>query len=384
MDKKVWERVFAASLCFALAACSDDAASTTGAPGGASSAGTSGAGASGAGVSGSGGQAGGSQAGAAGGGQAGSSGAGQAGVAGTGGGAQIGVEEVTAAAAASICDALFRCCSPGNVEAYFAQYAGNTNLEAYAPKLPPKAQVTKEACPSLVREMLDIIPLGRWVEQAKMGRVAYDGAALATCKETLDKASCGAEVSNALYDGTCLGFNAPLGGDDQRKMFKRTARSGDPCFPLNDGNGALFYGTCDPKESFCCYAGATSGVCSLPGKDKTGACKAVAAEGAVCSVEPSPGQPIDLELCATGVDCIGGKCKLPATTPLEPGDTCYDTQTFEMLGVCTGSYCDLFKTARCVVSKADGEACDFPDECTSLACENKLCGPSTFCTSNGG
>jgi hypothetical protein len=52
----------------------------------------------------------------------------------------------------------------------------------------------------------------------------------------------------------------PAGGDEQRRMFARTATAGAACGPIRDGIGATFYGTCDP----------TAGVLLLPGAGRDG------------------------------------------------------------------------------------------------------------------
>ena len=60
--------------------------------------------------------------------------------------------------------------------------------------------------------------------------------------EELNSASCGQPVREALFDAECFGGDSPAGGEEQRRMFDRTAQSGDACKPLEDGFGGLYFG----------------------------------------------------------------------------------------------------------------------------------------------
>jgi hypothetical protein len=317
------------------------------------------------------------------GGTGGTGGAGQAGNAGAGGAAGLPIDDFTSTAAASICNALFRCCGAQDIENYFFSYANDQILidAGYADKLPPKANLADEAaCTTIVKEMLDIVPFGDWIAQAKSGNVTYHGDVAQTCADTLDAAACGSAVANALHDPACFGFSAPV-GPAQRSTFARTMGPGDPgCVPLRDGTGARFFGICDPLVAFCCYENPSSpGACAFPfdanGVARTGACKAVSEEGEACS-----GGVSNVQLCMTGLDCDfdNSVCVAPGTDLLSVGDDCVD-DSFNILGQCQDSFCDMLGDGKCVARKADGADCIFADECESGACENSVCGPSTYC-----
>jgi hypothetical protein len=309
--------------------------------------------------------------------------AGQAGSAGAGGATGLPIDDFTSTAAASICSALFRCCGAQDIENYFFSYANDQILidAGYADKLPPKATLADEAaCTTLVKEMLDIVPFGDWIAQAKLGNVTYHGDVAQACADTLDAAACGSAVANALHDPACFGFGAPV-GPAQRSTFTRTKGPGDPgCDPLRDGTGARFYGTCNPLVAFCCYENPSNpGACAFPfdanGVARTGACKAVSEEDEACS-----GGVSNVQLCKTGLDCDydSSVCVAPGTDLLNVGDDCMD-DNFNILGQCQDSFCDMLGDGKCVARKADGADCIFADECESGACENSVCGPSTYC-----
>ena len=386
-------------LPFFVVACSSDSESGgstgTGGTGGTTGTGGTGNAAGQAGSGGSGGEAGNAgQAGSGGtGGQAGASGsageagsAGQAGAAGTGGSSGLALDEFTSTAADSICNALFRCCNQQDIDDYFFSYANNQDLIdlGYDAQLPPNATIADEAaCASLVAEMLSIVPFGDWIAQAEAGNVTYHPDVARSCADTIDAAACGAEVSNALFDPACFGFSAPV-GPAQRATFTRTMGAGDAgCVPLKDGTGARFYGTCDPMVSFCCYENPSNpGGCAFPfdgdGNSRSGTCAAVSNEGDTCN-----GGLNSVQLCQTGLDCDydTNVCVAPGSNPLQVGDECMDS-SFNLLGECQDSWCDMTGSSKCEAYKPDGESCIFPQECENGACEGGLCSSPSYCTSN--
>jgi len=286
-------------------------------------------------------------------------------------------------AADAICGALFRCCSQQNIDDYFFSYANDQTLIdlGYDAQLPPKAAITDEAsCSALVAEMLAIVPFGDWNEQAGLGNVTYHPDVAKDCEETLTNATCGAEVSAALYDAACFGFSAPV-GPKQRSTFSRTMGPGSTgCVPLRDGTGARFYGTCDPLVAFCCYeSSASPGGCAFPfdgdGNARAGACAPIAEEGQACS-----GGLNSVQLCKTGLDCDYEEsvCVAPGTAPLQLGEDCMDA-SFNLLGECQDSWCDMLGTSKCEALKSDGTSCTFSNECESAACEGGACTASTYC-----
>lgn len=283
-------------------------------------------------------------------------------------------------AAEAVCGALLRCCDDADVTEYFAAYAASELLVEFRDRLPPRASLDEAGCRDVVAEMIDVVPFGDWIRAAERGDVAFDAGAFAGCLAALDDAACGAETRAALYDGTCLGFAPPGGGDEQRRMFHRTAGVGASCAPLRDGVGAAFFGTCDPTAAFCCYADADEpGLgCTYPfdgdGAARAGTCAAVSATSAACS------SALPLQLCATGASCDPDtqRCVEDGAAALAVGQECVD-DGFNLLGDCVDSYCDLLGTSRCEPLKADGQGCSAGYECQGGACAGGACGPLTSC-----
>ena len=194
----------------------------------------------------------------------------------------------------------------------------------------------------------------------------------------LDDATCGAEARATLFDSTCFGVQAPAGGDQQRRIFRRSGAPGDACAPIRDGVGATFYGTCDPVAAFCCYEDPSAPElgCTFPftadGEPRQGTCQATADVGAPCAFATP------LQFCATGNICNdSGTCIAEPNEILETGELC--VESFVILGQCTGGYCDLFGTGNCEALRANGEACLGPEECVNGACVDGTCGDNTFC-----
>lgn len=288
-------------------------------------------------------------------------------------------------AARATCDALFRCCpSSDDLAQFFSPIAFKDPMGDFAdiiPRLPPNAPLDAAGCPALVEDIyrVGIDTLGAWVALAEQGVVTYDADAAQACVSRLDDATCGESMREALFDGTCFALYPPSGGDRQRSYFRREAGPGESCQAIRDGFGGRTFGTCDPTASFCCFPG-PDGNCGLLVNDE-GVCQPIAAPGAACSFVPP------LQLCATGIDCAVGMgpggadgCVVPATTPLSPGEACYDNNAYIALGECVGGYCDLLGTGTCQAQKADGASCLGGEECSSGACEDEVCGESTVCT----
>lgn len=294
------------------------------------------------------------------------------------------LSSVRAEAARATCAALFRCCpSTEELAIFFAPVSGGDPDGKYKdliPKVPPNAPLAAADCPALVDEIYELTSLGPWVAAAEDGYVDYRPARAAECIAALDDATCGEGVRAALFDSTCFSLLPPEGGDIQRSVFARVAAEGDTCAPIADGFGSLYFGSCNPDETFCCVKEAT-GRCGFPSEGKTGTCERASVVGESCSLfDP-------VQVCATGLECIptagpGGTdgCLAPSTEPLALGDDCYDDTQFRLLGDCSGGYCDLFGSNQCEAQKADGASCQYAEECTSGACEDGTCGTSTVCT----
>lgn len=290
---------------------------------------------------------------------------------------QASVAEISSRAAAAICGALFRCCDDDLVT-YFGPYRENDRLAAFKDQLPPAAALDEAGCRAVLAPMLDIAPFGDWVHAANAGTVVYDPAAFEACITALDHATCGESARKALWDSECLGYAAPAGGAEQRSMFHRTGGVGAACSPIRDGIGSVFYGTCDPKLAYCCYSDPARPGCQFPfdggGAVRPGQCAAVAAIGAQCTTSAP------IQLCATGNDCDDdtGTCVAPLQGNLAIGATCVGN-SYNLLGVCQDSFCDLFGSKRCEPLRNDGTTCTTGDECRSGSCQT-VCTPLQLCT----
>ncbi|MBM4282611.1 MAG: hypothetical protein FJ137_18285 [Deltaproteobacteria bacterium] len=246
------------------------------------------------------------------------------------------------------------------------------------PQVPPAASLSATECPAVVAAVHDRKGVGPFARAAAAGELGYDAGAAQACLEALDSAACGGDVAAALFDSTCFGLAPPLGGEDQRSMFTRTATDGD-CHPLADGFGALFYGTCDPTTSFCCVDPG-NGACGFSGADDTGTCVPAAQAGEACSAFAP------VLVCVTGLECTPGAgpggadgCLPGETTPLAHGDPCYDVDVFRLLGECVDGWCDVIGTNRCEPRRADGAGCQTPEQCLSFGCVGGVCGVDDFC-----
>ena len=278
--------------------------------------------------------------------------------------------------AKGICTQILNCCDATSQEQYFANYANHTALSEYQSLLPPQATLSEEECPQLIAEMMDKTWLGSWNEVLTKGEVVFEESAFASCLNELETASCGEELTEALFDGTCFGFRAPEGGEKQRSYLSRTHTSGMSCQPIADGLGGLYYGSCDPTESFCCIA-SENGCDPFPTLSDVGTCQSSSKEGESCSIE----EPI--QLCSTGFDCdyTSNTCIRPNTQLLQQGDVCYHPSTYEVLGDCENSWCDLFGSSQCEPLKTEGEECIFPESCASQYCDHdtSTCSANQFC-----
>jgi hypothetical protein len=289
------------------------------------------------------------------------------------------LHEVTERASAAICGALFRCCDDDLVE-YFRPYVADERLAAFQPRLPPAATLDENQCRGVLREMLDELYLGAWVDAASAGEVTFMPGAFDGCVAALDAATCGPSARAALWDSTCFGIAPPSGGESQRAFVQRTRGAGASCAPVQDGLGGVFYGTCDPAVAFCCYQDPARPGCQFPfganGAVRPGMCQAVAAVGQACSAGPP------LALCATGMNCDAesSTCVDPPDDVLAIGATCIDA-SYNLLGTCSGGWCDILGSKRCEALRADGATCGGSEECSSGFCRS-TCQPDPVCTAD--
>ncbi len=278
------------------------------------------------------------------------------------------VSRLPAEAASAICEALDRCCDATSYDQYFDSLLFNERLADFADVFPP----SRDTCADVLGEALAVAPFDRWIEEVEAGRVTFLPGGVDTCVSALEDAACGLPLQAALYDGTCFGVAAPVGGASQRRMFQRTTPPGGECASLNDGVGGSIYGTCDPTAGWCCIADGDG--CTFGGGSGVGSCAVAGDVGDDCAFfgDPMP--------CATGLECDfdSSTCVRPPSGFLTEGDTCA-TESFELLGTCVGSWCDLLGTRLCEARRPDGEACTFAEECASGACLENLCAPPTFC-----
>ena len=275
--------------------------------------------------------------------------------------------------AAAMCQGFFSCCDTQDAEQFFLTFQNNPRYEQVVSQLPPNVPFTTESCSGILELALNTAPFGRWAEQVNAGRVNYNGLVAETCLEELQQATCGDSFLTALYDSTCFSFAAPNGGEEQRKMFSRIGAPGSECMALNDGQGGVVYGTCDPSQAFCCVR-REDGTCKVPEQTETGECVAVSPVGEACTILPS------VQICATGNECgyESGVCEPPVEyINVQEGEVC--TESFTIFGICENSYCDVTGTGNCMPFKDDGESCLFQEECASGACVNQVCGPDTYC-----
>jgi hypothetical protein len=287
--------------------------------------------------------------------------------------------------ATAICDNLFRCCSTDGVDDYLAGWANSDSAldEAGFPAAaPPNVSIASVAeCSNLVSQMAAVAPFGDWIAAAQAGAVSFETQALDECIAELDSAECGDDFSAALFDGTCLGYGAPL-NPEMRRIFVSTNASG-ACVPIRDGSGARFFGTCDRTQSYCCYDNpAAPGGCAYPfeadGTARTGTCVPAGQAGDACSLGLD-----SVALCSSSAVCgsASGTCQTVGAGSLGQGDLCYDRQEDVSLGRCAaGYYCD--EQDVCASRKDDGEPCWFGFECLGGACNPAAgtCTTSTFCT----
>ena len=192
----------------------------------------------------------------------------------------------------------FSCCDAQDAERFFLFFQNNPRYEEVISQLPPNVPFTPESCPDVIELALNTAPFGRWVEQVEAGRVSYDGVAAESCLAELQQATCGDSFISALYDSTCFALAAPNGGEEQRKMFSRTAGAKAPnVWRLMMDKVEWFTVTCDPSQAFCCVR-RDDGTCKVPEQTEMGECVAVSAVGEACTILPS------VQICAPVMNVV--------------------------------------------------------------------------------
>lgn len=283
-------------------------------------------------------------------------------------------EDLLTDAAQAICDSLVRCCDETAQSWFFQAWRDNTLVADRSDDMPPNAPLSPDTCPELVADLMERTWLGGWVEAEEAGEIVLDREGAAACLEELQTASCGDSLRQALIDRTCFSVSAPSGGEEQRRFLNRTTTQG-ACSPVADGFGGLYYGTCNPSQSFCCVVDETGGCSPYPTVGSAGTCVPTTPDGGACT------QDAPLQMCETGSSCVGGVCAVNATEGLAIGAECYDASTYSLLGDCTDGWCDLFGSATCEPKKVMGDTCMLGEECTSGWCElsTQSCADNPIC-----
>ena len=284
----------------------------------------------------------------------------------------LALDQLIPQTAAAMCQGLLGCCNPADQERFFIVFEGNPRYEELVGQLPPAVPFNEDTCVGIIESILTAAPFGEWITQTNAGRVSYDGVVAQRCLDELSQASCGEDFLSRLYDGSCLSYLAPVGGDEQRAMFQRTAGVGEACSPLTDGQGGVIYGTCDPNVAFCCIR-REDGTCRPGFQGEVGECLAVSPTGGECTIFPG------IQVCATGSECsVEGVCEPPIEyVTVQVGEAC--AADYSIFGNCEGGYCDVGFTDTCLAYRQDGEMCSFPYECAGGDCVEGQCAQNTFC-----
>jgi hypothetical protein len=270
------------------------------------------------------------------------------------------------------CRLLKECCESQYINQYFFTIQNSTSYpDELKSKLPPN-QPLGDDCEIVLTQTLTIAPFGDWVKGVKENLIEYLPDQARICLDQMGNAQCGLESYHALFDSQCFALAPPSGGENQRKAFDRKGRDGSPCYPIRDGIGSSFFGTCDPINAFCCIAD-EEGKCMPGGPEDQGICQAVSVIGEDC-------QTIPLQLCQTGLSCdpFSNKCIAEGNRPLMPSERCYEN--FNIIGECIDSYCDVSASNLCQPFIEDGQNCTDSFSCRTGSCNDGICGPILFCT----
>jgi len=303
--------------------------------------------------------------------------------AGTPGGALDTFEDTVAQAR---CAAIFRCCAAEDLEDVFADYRSIPGLPSPFEDLQDRIPPTEESCVALMRDLDAIAPFGQWLVEARAGRVGFDEEAYDACLNDLATAECGRPLQVALNDTDCFALRnsigtAPATGAVNRAYFERTGAIDDACTTLEDDDSVA--GTCDPAVAFCCDRASVDEDCNRVSVGAPGVCVAVAGDGEECREFP----PLP---CAPGLRCAPGasiddpsRCEPAPTETAALGEVC--AMAFVSVAECAEGYCDGSEDpGRCTARRADGEACDFADQCASFHCAgdpgSRTCQPFALCT----
>lgn len=220
---------------------------------------------------------------------------------------------------------------------------------------------------------------GRVEEVKKAPGYNLDAARLAACAAKLQARGCGDPdpvecdpAPGTLAAGApCLEERQCAGGACVRASF--SDRCGK-CAALGKAGADCSEGKPDCERGlFCDFDGEK--------------CKAVAAEGAACTLEtvcaaglrciadkcakavPENGACTEAGFeCADAFDCVNGKCTKRTIAPAKIanlGESCDSGDNGPFI-TCRASYCDDLGTKKCLAFKKDGEACEDNTGCAPL------------------
>ena len=287
---------------------------------------------------------------------------------------QVDADGLVSRVASEMCERLDDCCVSEDYEWFFGPYITDERNADLVAELDQSSQWDRESCVSFLKPAMENTWLGAWLLAVEEGLVEFSEESAGTCIAAIRTAECGESIRTALTDSACFGYAAPSGGEHQRSSFVRSSNTGDACSPIADGFGGLYYGSCDPSESFCCVD-TEYGCDPFPGTTERGECTKAGQVGEACNSFP-------LQLCVTGAECIENECVVVSIDALEVGEPCYDSQKFELLGYCSDSWCDVTGSAACEPMHELGQDCASDWECESGWCDLELsmCDSHPICT----
>jgi hypothetical protein len=288
--------------------------------------------------------------------------------------------------AQGLCDAAFRCCTPGEVGWYFAPFitaANCTDRVVAASEVSPDIRLDSNANGALafapLKQLSVLIPnMGALDRAVRDGRTEIDGKALQACLDFLGKLECNKPPEKP-DDTTCKPPDPPAdpGPCDPSKLFVGKLKEGDTC----TSGGASF--ECGPGllcveagelgvTGQCVHAGQVGEPCfrdsdcdsSLYCSMLDGTCEKRHAEGEPCAyadhLDPSPDPATLLVKCREDLSCdpitdtCVAHCQQGAacSSDLE----CDQTQNLTCIGESSGG-------GRCDVPRAAGLPCDAHADC---------------------
>jgi hypothetical protein len=262
------------------------------------------------------------------------------------------VEEARAfrgAVAKAVCAKLAACCSSANREAYFSQF----REKPYELSATPSPADCERVLAATLGKLDD-----KYLASIERGSIVFDRAKAASCVASVSGAACGVPLATAFFGSDCWG---PRG-----KVFVKKRAPGEACENIGDGT---YYGECDPTQGFC---GNVSKKCE-PWRRTNEECSLIGSWA----------------FCAPGLNCDNaspsrpGKCSAaPVTVAIGRSCTALSGPT-TLCG--TDAFCN-YTSGKCEAKKADGQACQHDEECTTLhpfTCSPfgaGTCGQTSFCS----